>query len=206
MRVIGREQARGTARTPCRHASVVLLLMLSGIDISAAAYACTSDSDCQYCNDPNYPPAECHRLSHPLKCSLSLNEDGTGVVDCFDPPSGWNDPCAVGQFSVSGKNQGGSRACQPCPRGWTTVGTESTTCDVWTDPTVIPTCRAGSVWIPEDGKCVNACTHAAVRALMKEDVSNALNEASFYFNHSTTYGCRYLWGPSYFATRGSADV
>ena len=39
-----------------------------------------------------------------------------------------------------------------------------------------------------------------MRALIKQDVSNTFNEASFYFNHSFTYGCRYLWGPSYFAT------
>jgi len=36
MRAIGREQARGTARMPWRHASVVLLLLLSGIASAAA--------------------------------------------------------------------------------------------------------------------------------------------------------------------------
>ena len=136
---------------------------------------------CKWCEQMSGPPdharSECHFCPQPR-------------------------PCAVGQYSDTGRDESGRKACQPCPSGRTNARAGSTKCDVVVDASG---CNSGSVWSPEDGKCVNACTHAAVRALMGDMAltanSDSFDEAAFYFNYSSTNGCRYLWGPSYFATR-----
>ena len=69
-------------------------------------------------------------------------------------------------------------------------------------------CGEGFLWSQESCKCnVDACSHAAVRTalseqgmILDESPESKLEQAAFYYKHSSTHGCRYLWGPSYFST------
>ena len=152
-------------------------------------HKCQSNADCQYtgCNDvpcdiPHAPNCNngvwdtfCHDGSGDRtmggQCDYGYEHDPQLEWQCPDPPA----PTAT-------------TTPAPAPRS----------------PPAASTCNAGLIWSPQDGKCVHACTHAGVLAKMQQDSplsSSTTAIAAFYFSHSSTYGCRYLWGPSSFAAR-----
>ena len=178
------------------------LVALFAVAPAAAQMACTGGS----CGEAG---CLCSALSNSGEaCGYhgSMGADCSGCHNC--PGSGWI--MGTGN-TINGRSGTCTATCSSADSEWTACGhppppagsVTKTACSSGT-PQAPSGCNSKSVWSPEDGRCVNVCTHAAVRALIRDTLaanSDAFNEAAFYFNHSSAHGCRYLWGPSYFATR-----
>ena len=128
----------------------------------------------------------------PESCTINTNYDPDNHVCLSCPENTYNDGIGAVECTVV------NTITPTTPTPTTTLPDHR-----GSDGTRTSKCKSGLMWSPEDDKCVNACTHTVLRSKMKQDPSlmSSVERAAFYFDHSSTYGCRYLWGPSYFATR-----
>ena len=155
-----------------------------------------------YCDPPPHP--SCGAGSYSTLATTARNESSCVPCphDTYSNVSGWHTsclPCPNGTFTASS----GSIACTLTEVGKLSLMESNLNAAHKDDNT--SWCILGFTWSPEDGQCINACTHAAVLSEMKrQDPALQSNpwtnfkKAAFYFKHSKTHGCRYLDGPSYF--------
>jgi len=102
----------------------------------------------------------------------------------------------------------------PAPASTAPAPTSTTPAPASTAPAQTLQCRkkdcGEGLWSQKSCECVNACSHAAVHAALSEQdlfldesPESKLKQAAFYYKHSSTHGCRYLWGPSYLNRRAT---
>jgi len=168
---------------PCAHCPAGKYSAARGastcLDCPEGSYNSTDNAMCVACPSGTYSPVSSFS---PAACRCGMGFEGDGEVGCT--------ACPVGKF----KETDGSGTCMLCPKGQYTEMTGATSINSCVDcPDSYDGVQGG---VPE----VCRCTHAAVRAMALISGAGALGEAASYFDHATTYDCRYLWGPSYFST------